>query len=249
MRKLTAALLLAGIAGAPVAAQAQAASEHTLAAKVSLYSEYEFRGLGQTGENAAFQLNVDYGHSSGLYAGLFVTNISWLQDTAFVNGFSTDADVEVDIFGGYKFEIAKGVTVDLGYLRYEYPSSGGFNPKPNTDELYVGVAYGPFSAKYSYALSDAFGFANSEGSDFIEANIAYPITDKVTLTGHVGHQKFKNSSQFDYTVYKIGAVYDFGSGFTAGAYYKDTDGESSLYTVRNKDWAKGRLVGFVSYTF
>jgi uncharacterized protein (TIGR02001 family) len=233
------------------AAQAQAAaSPHSFTGKVGLYSEYEYRGISQTSEKPALQLNLDYGHASGFYIGTFVTNIKWLKDAAEVGGFSTGADIEWDIYAGYKFEVAKDWLLDLGYLRYEYPSSGAFNPKPNTDEIYAGLTYGPFNVKYSYSINDTFGVPNSEGSDYIEANVAYPIEGtKFTITGHLGHQKYKNSSALDYTAYKIGFVYDFGSGFNAGAYYKGTDAESALYTYKGRDWGKDRLVGFVTYSF
>ena len=189
MRNLSKALVAAGIISAAVAAPAASAAEAMPSVKLSVYSEYEYRGISQTSEKPAGQLNIDWAHSSGFYLGTFVSNIKWLKDAAEVGGFSTSANLEWDIFGGYKFEVAKDVAVDVGYLRYEYPSSGAFNPKPNTDEVYVGVGYGPVSVKYSYSLNDTFGVVNSEGSDFIEANIAYPLMDKLTLTGHIGHQK------------------------------------------------------------
>lgn len=249
MRTLPKALLLAAAASTLSGVAVAQDSPHSFTGKVALYSEYEYRGISQTSEKPALQLNLDYGHASGFYAGTFITNIKWLKDAAEVGGFSSNAKIEWDIYLGFKKEIVKDVTLDVGYLRYEYPSSSDFNPKPNTDEVYIGLGYGPVSVKYSYALSDTFGVANSEGSDFIEANLALPIADKVTLTGHVGHQKYKNSSALDYTVWKIGAVYDFGNGLNAGAYYKGTDAESSLYTYKGKDWGKDRLVAFVSYSF
>jgi uncharacterized protein (TIGR02001 family) len=259
MQKLPKALLLAGAVGlsaASGAVQAQATApaapetpEHSFTGKVAVYSEYEYRGISQTSEKPALQLNLDYAHSSGFYLGTFLTNIKWLKDTAEVNGFSTSANLEWDIYAGYRKEIAPDTTIDVGYLRYEYPSSGAFSPKPNTDEVYAGVTWKFLNVKYSYSINDTFGVPNSEGSYFIEGNIAYPVMDKVTLTGHVGYQKFKNNDALSYTVYKLGAVYDFGSGFTAGAYYKDTDADEATYTVKGKDWAKGRLVGFVAYSF
>jgi uncharacterized protein (TIGR02001 family) len=248
MRNLTKALVVAGTLTAAAAPLAQA-EEAMPSVKLSVYSEYEYRGISQTSEKPAGQLNIDWAHSSGFYLGTFVSNIKWLKDGAEVGGFSTSANLEWDIFGGYKFEVAKDVVVDVGYLRYEYPSSGAFNPKPNTDEVYVGVGYGPFSVKYSYSLNDTFGVVNSEGSDFIEANIAYPLMDKLTLTGHIGHQKYKNNKPLDYTVYKLGLAYDLGGGWNVGGYVKDTDADSALYTYKGKDWGKSRLVGFVSYTF
>lgn len=249
MRNLTKALVAAGIISAAVAAPAASAAEAMPSVKLSVYSEYEYRGISQTSEKPAGQLNIDWAHSSGFYLGTFVSNIKWLKDGAEVGGFSTSANLEWDIFGGYKFEVAKDVVVDVGYLRYEYPSSGAFNPKPNTDEVYVGVGYGPVSVKYSYSLNDTFGVVNSEGSDFIEANIAYPLMDKLTLTGHIGHQKYKNNKPLDYTVYKLGLAYDVGGGWNVGGYVKDTDADSALYTYKGKDWGKSRLVGYVSYTF
>ena len=55
--------------------------EHTFVPKISLYSEYEYRGISQTSEKPALQLNLDYSHSSGLYLGAFITNIKWLKPT------------------------------------------------------------------------------------------------------------------------------------------------------------------------
>jgi uncharacterized protein (TIGR02001 family) len=261
MQKLPKALLLAGFMGlssglalaqtAPAPAPAEPPpSDHTFTGKVALYSEYEYRGISQTSEKPALQLNLDYAHSSGFYLGTFLTNIKWLKDTAEAGNFSSSAKLEWDIYGGWRKEIVKDVTLDVGYLRYEYPSSGAFATSPNTDEIYAGLTWQQFNVKYSYSLNNTFGFANSEGSDFIEGNVAWPLLDnKLTITGHIGHQRYKNNEDFSYTVWKLGAVYDFGGGFTAGGYVKGTDAEPSLYTVKGKDWSKDRLVAFVAYSF
>jgi uncharacterized protein (TIGR02001 family) len=252
MKTLKKALALTGATTlAAVASLAHAADEHSLATKVSLYSEYEYRGIGQTSEKPALQLNVDYSHKSGFYLGFFGTNIKWLKDFKDDGLVSKDASVELDFFGGYKFEVVKDVTLDLGYLRYEYPSMKPTtgNPKANTDEIYLGVAYGPVSAKYSYAISDLFGTFNSEKSTFIELNFAQEVMPKLTVNGHIGRQKVKNSDAYSYTVYKIGATYDLGDGWNVGGYVKDTNAKSELYTYKGKDWGKSRLVAFVSKSF
>ena len=264
MQKMPKVLLLAastglamavGIARAddkPADAAAAPTPEHTFTGKAALYSEYEYRGISQTSEKPALQLNLDYAHSSGLYLGTFLSNIKWLKDTAEVNGFSTSAGLEWDIYGGYRFEVVKDVTLDIGYLRYEYPSSSEFSPKPNTDEVYIGASYGPVSAKYSYSFNDTFGVPNSKGSDYIEIDYNQPITmvsDKLTFNGVYGHQSYKHNNFLSYSVWKLGATWDFGGGWNAGGYYKGTDAESAAYTVKGKDWSKDRLVGFVTYSF
>ncbi|MFN7222363.1 MAG: TorF family putative porin [Burkholderiales bacterium] len=223
--------------------------EHTFATKVSVYSEYEYRGISQTSEKPALQLNLDYSHSSGFYLGTFLTNVKWLKDSAKAGGFKTNADIEWDIFGGFKFELVKDVTMDIGYLRYEYPSSGAFNPKPDTDEVYVGLSGGPFSAKYSYSTSTLFGFAGSKGSTFTELNWAQEVLPKFTMNAQVARQTIKKNNDFSYTVYKIGGTYDLGDGWALGGYYKDTNAKKASYTVLGKDWSKGRLVAFVSKSF
>jgi len=223
--------------------------EHTFTPKISLFSEYEYRGISQTSEKPALQFNFDYAHASGFYAGAFLTNINWLKDAAKASGISTNANIELDLFAGFKFELVKDITMDLGYLRYEYPSSKAFNPKPNTDELYVGIAGGPFSAKYSYATSTLFGVPGSKGSTFTEFNWAQEVFPKFTMNAQLARQTVKKNNDATYTVYKIGGAYDLGEGWTAGGYYKDTNAKKNVYTVLGKDWSKGRLVAFVSKTF
>jgi uncharacterized protein (TIGR02001 family) len=252
MHKLPKALLLAGSAGLVLlagAARAEDPPEHSFTGKVAVYSEYEYRGISQTSEKPALQLNLDYAHRSGLYIGTFLSNIRWLKDTAEAAGGSSNANLEWDIYGGYKFEVAKDVTLDVGYLRYEYPSSSFFNPKPNTDEVYIGASYGPATLKYSYSINNTFAVPNSKGSDYLELSVNYPLMEKLTLNGVLGHQSFKHNNFLSYTVYKLGATWDFGGGFNAGAYFKGTDAEEAAYTVKGKDWSKERLVAFVSYAF
>ena len=258
MKKPTHVFLLAASAAlcaAPMLAQAQAAapaSPHSFTGKVGLWSEYEYRGISQTSEKPALQLNLDYGHASGFYIGTFVSNIEWLKDTAEAGGFSTSNKIEWDIYAGFKTEIAKDLVLDVGYLRYEYPGTGAFNPSPNTDEIYAGLTYGPFNVKYSHSIGDeTFGIGNSKNSYFIEGNLAYPIeaVKGLTLTAHLGHQEYKNNDFFSYTVWKVGAVYDFGNGLNVGGYFKGTDAESAAYTIKGKDWGKERLVAFVTYSF
>jgi len=233
----------------PVAAAPEPTPEHTLVPKVSVYSEYEYRGISQTAEKPALQFNLDYSHSSGFYLGTFVTNLNWLKEAAKAGGFSTGANIEWDIFGGYKFEVVKDVTVDVGYLRYEYPSSGAFNPSPNTDELYIGLTYGAFNTKYSQSVSNLFGFANSKNSYFFEANWAQEILPQLTANAQFARQSVKNNGDYSYNVFKLGATYDLGTGWAVGAYFKDTNAKQALYTVNGKDISNARMVAFVSKAF
>jgi uncharacterized protein (TIGR02001 family) len=231
------------------AAAPEPTPENTLVPKISLYSEYEYRGISQTAEMPAAQFNLDYTHTSGFYLGTFVSNIKWLKEAAKAGGFSTNAQIEWDLFGGYKFEIVKDVTLDIGYLRYEYPSSSAFNPSPNTDEIYIGASSGPFSAKYSHSTSNLFGFANSKNSTFTEINWAQEVLPRLTANAQIARQTVKNNGDFSYNVYKLGASYDLGTGWAMGGYVKSTSAKDAFYTVNGKDLGKSRLVAFISKSF
>jgi uncharacterized protein (TIGR02001 family) len=266
MQKLSKALLLAGAVGLALSAGVARADDppSPFTGKVALYSEYEYRGISQTSEKPALQLNLDYAHSSGFYVGTFMSNVKWLKDSAELLGESTNAQMEIDLYAGFKYEFVKDWTLDVGYLRYEYPNSKAFPPftvKPNTDEVYIGVAYGPATLKYSYSFNNTFAVPDSKGSDYIELSIAQPlIENKLTLTGVLGYQRYSGqqglstgetfqNDNFSYGVWKLGVVYDFGKGLNVGAYYKGTNANSTYYTYKGKDWSGDRLVAFVSYSF
>ena len=259
MRLIFKSLLAAGVIGTAFSGGARAADEppeHSFSGKVTLISEYEYRGLTQTAEKPAVQLNLDYAHKSGFYLGTFLTNISWIKDTKDeFRASSGKGPVEWDIFGGYKFEVVKDVTLDLGYLRYEYPSSEAVKlagatilKKPNTNELYAGLTWTDFNVKYSVSTGDLFGFPDTKKSTFIEINWSKEVMEKLTLTAHLGRVKVKNASDFDYTVYRLGGTYDW-NGWLLGAYIKGTDADGRLYTYKGKDWSKDRLVVSVAKTF
>ena len=83
MRKtLLATAVLAALAASSsvIAEEAAAPAEHTFTANVTLASEYIYRGIGQTNRKPAIQGGFDYSHSSGLYAGVWGSSISWLSD-------------------------------------------------------------------------------------------------------------------------------------------------------------------------
>ena len=62
------------------AAEKEAKSDFTTSGSVGLFSQYIFRGLTQTDRDPALQGNFDINHSTGLYLGMWGSNVSWLRD-------------------------------------------------------------------------------------------------------------------------------------------------------------------------
>ncbi|WP_367142951.1 TorF family putative porin, partial [Brevundimonas sp.] len=90
------------------AASAQATPE--VAWNLGVTSDYVFRGYSQTSEDPAVFGGVDLTIGS-FYAGAWASNVD----------FGDETDAEIDLYGGFRSEIA-GFAVDIGGVGYFYAS-------------------------------------------------------------------------------------------------------------------------------
>lgn len=238
-------------AAAP-AADAKPAEPYTLSSNIGIYSQYIFRGLTQTDQAPAFQGGFDFAHEKGFYVGTWGSNVSWLRDS----GVCTSAcSLEWDIYGGWKHAFNDDWGMDVGVLFYYYPGkiTPGFT-SPNTTEIYIGGNWKWVSLKFSDSLGNTFGVANSRNSWYLDLTANYPINDQWTLLTHLGRQDYSGSnggvsnSVFNYTDWKLGATYLI-NGYTIGAYWTDTNNNSSVYTIADKNIGKSTGTVFVSKSF
>ena len=186
MKKLVLAATIAATFASGAVQAEEIAPGHDLSFNVGITTDYIFRGVEQMDEGLAIQGGIDYAHSSGFYAG------TWLSS------LKNDASVETDVYLGYSGEI-EGFSYDVGVIDYIYEDASVFN----TWEAYVGVGYGPVGVKYSHTLTDYFGVDDSEGSGYIEANADFDIGAGFGIGLHVGHQMIDNHDDDDYTDYGI----------------------------------------------
>lgn len=232
------ALLAASLALGALPAKAEETSPFSFNA--SLTSDYRYRGISQTRLKPALQGGADFAHASGFYLGAWASTIKWIKDAG------GDSSMELDLYGGYKTEIASGLTLDVGVLGYVY-SSNKLNPSANTTEVYGALSYGPITAKYSHSTTNLFGFADSKGSGYLDLSGSFDLGDGFTLVPHIGHQKVKNSGAFSYTDYSLTVNKDY-AGFTFGAAIVGTD--SDAYVGPNaKNLGKDGIVLSVKKSF
>ena len=135
-KMVLAALALSGAAFAQTKAPEP---DYTLSFNVGAVTDYRYRGISQTRLDPALQGGADFAHKSGFYAGTWASTIKWIEDGG------GDANAEVDLYGGYKFG-AGAVSLDVGALRYLYPSSS-LVVNPDTTELYIAGTFGPGHAE------------------------------------------------------------------------------------------------------
>jgi len=243
-------LLAVSVALAASALPTIASADDGLAFNVGAVSDYRYRGISQTRLKPAVQGGVDY-TKGAFYLGAWASTIKWIKDA------SGDASVEVDLYGGYKGEITKDLTFDVGVLNYWYPSAvttawSGVYRNPNTTEVYGALSYGPVTAKYSHGATNLFGNPDSKNSYYVDVSATFDVGG-FSVVPHVGYQKVKNTANASYTDYSLTVSKDFG-GVVPSLAIVGTDADKNFYVPgaaanSSKFLGKTALVLGVKYNF
>lgn len=230
---------LLALCAALAASAIPTASFADLAYNVGVVTDYRYRGISQTRLKPALQGGIDFSQG-GLYLGAWASTIKWIKDAGAIAAVDTGGtQVEIDLYGGYKGELAKDVGFDVGALYYWYPSNkfgdiaGASNA--NTFELYGAITYGVFTAKYSHALTNLFGTGgsagadNSKGSGYLDLSAAFDLGNGFALTPHVGRQEVRHYSVASYNDYSLALGKDMGGGFSLSAAVIGTDAHKHIF--------------------
>jgi hypothetical protein len=191
----------------------------SFSANIGVVSNYLWRGVTQTGGQAAVQGGLDVAHASGFYAGTWVSNIDWDEGSSEpVLGF-----VPVDD-NGRPLTDADGNFVVLG------ETAGADSDSPNYElDLYLGFA-GEVNDDFSYDLS-AIYYAYPDGrySDFAEIGasatykwftlgIAYTVWGEADDAPGVKDAPFTQGDLYYSGSVDIPLPYDFGLSLFGGYY-------------------------------
>jgi uncharacterized protein (TIGR02001 family) len=182
----------------------------TLSGGVALVSDYRFRGVSLSNKQVAVQPTLTVTHSSGLYAGVWGSNVTP----------NSGDDVEVDLYAGYGGGTGP-ITYDVSATYYVYPGASGFNYAEVTGKLGTTVGPAKLGAQISYVPEQGANTGNLDNT-YIGANAALGIpTTPFTLTASVGYEDgaFAPTGKVDWS---LGATMNV-AGFTLGASYVDTN--------------------------
>ncbi len=252
LKSTSALILTALLASTAVMAQTKAPEpDYTLSYNVGAVSDYRFRGISQTSFKPALQAGVDFAHKSGFYLGAWGSNVNWIKD--YVG--ATDGSLEIDLYGGYKGEISKDFTYDLGVITYQYPGNTAANTglaNANTTEVYGALSYSVVTAKYSRSVSNFVANNSSSGSQYFEVAANFDLGNGFTLTPHVGRQTIPNQANDagNYTDYSLTLAKDFGNGLSVSVAAIGTNATDAFYKVGTFDnlGKSGAVVG-LKYSF
>lgn len=181
---LAACALLLGISPAH-ADETDAPGAFTLSGNAALVSDYRFRGVSQSGGDAAVQGSLTLTHASGLYLSGWASSVSFDN----IGAGPVYGSAEVDVVAGWSGELASGVTLDAGIAYYAYP--GGHVGKAEFFEPFASLSttLGPATLKLggNYAWKQGALGGGDNVYVYGDVDVGVPGTP-LTLTAHAGRQ-------------------------------------------------------------
>lgn len=203
----------------PHAAQAATTSwDAELSANVGMVTEYSFRGIAQSDENFAVQGGFDIAHGSGLYAGVWGSNVDFND--------GDQANIEIDLYGGYSGSF-NNVNYDLGLIYYSYP---GARDSLDYDfwegSFALGYDFDAFVASASVNYSPEY-FGDSGDAFYYSLGLDIPVTDSFGVSAHGGYQTIDDNVAFgigddSYLDWSLGLNYTYAD-FDFSLAYVDTN--------------------------
>lgn len=221
MKSMKKLLGLAVMAGATVLGAASAAhAEGSISGNVALTTDYVFRGVTQSGSDAAVSGGFDY--TNGIfYAG------TWASSVGFSNG------TELDLYAGVTPTVGP-FSLDLGVLGYFYPGAADDGTEFDYYELLGSASVSPtetLSIGGAVYYSPEFFGETGEGL-YLEINGELAVSDALSLSAAYGNQTIDDvdgpgggTGDGDYNTWNLGGSMAF-HGFSLDLRYHDTDIEA-----------------------
>lgn len=104
------------------------------------------------------------------------------------------------------------------------------------------------SFKYSHAVTNLFGWADSKNSQYYDLSASVPTGFwGLNVDGHVGYQRVRNLADGNYTDWSLGLSKTWGN-VTASLAYVDTNADKGVYTSAATGRYQGKAAAVFSLT-
>lgn len=154
-----------------------------LTANLAFTSDYIFRGISNSNRHPALQGGVDYVHTSGWYAG------SWVSSVDFNDG--GEAKVEVDGYFGHAGSVGN-LSWNAGWLAYVYPGAQQ-SLQYDSQKLLAGVQYDLSAAVIGLYFDRVKNVFGSGPANYLETSLVVPLRADVSLDMRLGRQRYDDN--------------------------------------------------------
>ena len=203
--------------------------------RVTLASEYVFRGKALSDGNPALQAGIDYEHSSGLFLGAWGSTVDLVSP-------SGRRDAELDYYVGWLFSGDSRLSGTLSLVRYTYPGQTTSFSYDYTEVLATASWDGRYSLELGYT-DDVYGFGVD--ARHAEVRVDWPLRSAWVVSAGLGMKDLENLGSSRYVYGDIGVSARFAR-FTVDLRWYDNERPTGF---SGRVSAGSRLVGALSIGF
>jgi uncharacterized protein (TIGR02001 family) len=204
-KKLLTAAVSAALLSGVFASSAQA---FDISGNVALVSDYRFRGISQTGEDAAIQGGFDASFEPGFYLGTWASSVDFGDVD---DGSGSYGTMEIDYYAGWSGPIGDSdFGIDVGYTYYQYPGDT-VDPTGDYQEFYLKGSWKDLTIGATY--SDDY-YAETGEFWYFAGDYSLTFAEDFSLGLHAGYNDFDETGFFatdedNYTDYSVSLGYNF----------------------------------------
>jgi uncharacterized protein (TIGR02001 family) len=201
----------------PLAANVAQAFETS--ANVTLATDYKFRGISQTDTSPAVQGGFDIAFDTGIYAGIWGSNVDFAKS------------MELDYYVGFAADLNDTVSYDVGFVYYDYPGTpdtdrtwmgGSESVEDDYAEIYASVS--AFDATLGFAYSDDYYLETGEFY-YVYLDYGFELPAGFSVGLHYGYNDFEYADD------------DSDAKDAASAFLTDGEDSYSDYSITlGKSW-------------
>lgn len=229
-------------AALPALAQGADDAAWSFGGEVVATSDYVWRGVSQTMEDPALQVEFFVEHQTGFYAGAFASTVDF--------GDSEDGiDYEFNPYIGWAGELGADMELDVFLSRVRYPGHNGADYDIDYTEIEATLSFAEY---YSAGVAYSPDIFNLGGKGwYYYAGAAFPLGDSgFTLGAQAGHYDLDDAAGDSYSDWLVSLDRNFGP-INAKLQYSDTSsyGELLSESVGDASLAEGRAALLLTWAF
>ena len=190
-------LIASSVLAASAMGSSVAVAEYELSGNIGLTSNYIWRGVTQSSDEAAISGGIDFGYK-GFYAGTWVSSLSQSAEVSGIPAtLSESTQYEQDWYAGYGFDLGP-TSWDVGYIMYTYPIA---DAQSDFSEVYLNFGWTWLSAGVAYTVDTDWGGDDADLYYYVGAD--FDIKNGLMLGLLYGSYDFDDAAAEDYAHYKV----------------------------------------------
>jgi uncharacterized protein (TIGR02001 family) len=190
----------------------------------AIASDYVFRGASQTKGKPSVSAGIDVSLGK-LYAGGLLSNVDFGPTEG---DPENKTKLEYDLYAGLT-PVLNDIAFDIGVIRYGYASApSAANYAFWEGSIVASKVFGDTTIGGAFYYSPEF-FGDTGSAYYYEANGAYVLPNKLTVSGAIGYQDLDEAKSGinGYTTWNLGLTYPLNEHIGIDLRYSGTDSKAT----------------------